>query len=182
MSELYEEGKILESNRLILRPMELSDKVAIFNNICHDKDVIKYYLMGYKETLDEFDFAKLVNFYKQNKMYYLAVVEKESNNVIGMIHLCNLPSVKTPNVEIGYAYGKKYWNKGYATEALNTFIEFLKTKEVHRICAGHLKENTASGRVMQKCGMEYECTKKEEIFYNNRYYDVCYYYLINPNF
>jgi ribosomal-protein-alanine N-acetyltransferase len=51
----------------------------------------------------------------------------------------------------------KYWNQGYTTEAAKAILEFahLKLGECEFI-ACHAIENTASGRVMEKCGFKYE--------------------------
>ena len=56
--------------------------------------------------------------------------------------------------EIGYNLGKKYWGKGYATEAMKRVIEFA-TKELNlsQIVGRYAKENPASGNVMAKLGL-----------------------------
>ena len=41
--------------------------------------------------------------------------------------------------------------------------------------------NIASNRVMEKCGMIYEGTRKDDLYYHDRYWDVMYYYLLNNN-
>jgi len=59
--------------------------------------------------------------------------------------------------EIGYCYGEKFWNKGYASEALIRVISYLFDEigfEV--ICANYMSNNPASGRVMEKLGMKKE--------------------------
>ena len=63
---------------------------------------------------------------------------------------------------MGYCYGSKYWNKGYATEVLQIVIKYLKeTAKVEKITACHLSINPASGKVMKKAGMIYDATLKE---------------------
>ena len=57
--------------------------------------------------------------------------------------------------EIGYHIAQRYTGNGYATEAVRAFLPVMEkalgTGEVYGIC---LKENTASVRVLQKCGFE----------------------------
>ena len=66
------------------------------------------------------------------------------------------------SLELGYCYGSKYWNKGYATEALQIVIKYLReTAKVEKISACHLSINPASGKVMKKGGMIYDATLKE---------------------
>lgn len=55
--------------------------------------------------------------------------------------------------EIGYHVAKKETGKGYATEAVKSFLPVMAQKKklsvIYGVC---LKENTASVRVMEKCG------------------------------
>ncbi len=55
--------------------------------------------------------------------------------------------------EIGYHIAKQFTEHGYATEAVKAFLpamaQKLNIKEVYGIC---LVENTASVRVLEKCG------------------------------
>lgn len=51
--------------------------------------------------------------------------------------------------EVGYWLGKQFWGKGIATRALE---EFLKQVETRPLYAHVAKHNTASRRVLEKCG------------------------------
>lgn len=56
----------------------------------------------------------------------------------------------------------RFWGKGYATEAMREALRFaFFGNGVYRIEAGCLKENIASERVMQKCGLIKEGEYKE---------------------
>jgi len=51
---------------------------------------------------------------------------------------------------------KEYWNNGYATEASMGLLEYgFKTLSLNRIVSSAHVESTASGRVMEKIGMNY---------------------------
>ncbi|MCL2632691.1 MAG: GNAT family N-acetyltransferase, partial [Coriobacteriia bacterium] len=54
------------------------------------------------------------------------------------------------------ALGYNWWNRGIMTEALTALIEYLFDTGFNRIAAIHRVENPASGRVMEKSGMQYE--------------------------
>ncbi len=51
--------------------------------------------------------------------------------------------------EVTYWIGKSYWGKGVATRALREFLGHLKTRPLYARAA---KDNTASIRVLEKCG------------------------------
>ena len=80
------------------------------------------------------------------------VLTREGGENIGYVQLVPIGGGKW---EIGYHIAQRYTGKGYATEAVQAFLpvaaKAVGTDEVHGIC---LKENTASKRVLLKCGFE----------------------------
>ncbi len=51
--------------------------------------------------------------------------------------------------EIGYWIGREYWGKGIATKALSQFLRNVTERPLYAVVAKH---NTASIRVLEKCG------------------------------
>ena len=78
------------------------------------------------------------------------IITNDSGENIGYIQLCKLDD---GTWEIGYHIAKDFTGKGYATEAVKAFlpaiVKKLNINEVYGIC---LAENTASVRVLEKCG------------------------------
>ena len=179
MSELiegfYQDNIVLTGDLVVLRTLTPEDREGIFNNIYHDREVQKYYLAPYVEDYEGFTLEKMVKQYHENHFVVLAIVERSSNKVIGMINQYNQLSFCVHYVEVGYAIGSPYWNKGYVTEALKLFMDYCFSKNVHKVYAGCFSENTASRRVMEKAGMTYEYTRLKELYYHGRYWDVIYY-------
>lgn len=57
-------------------------------------------------------------------------------------------------VGVGYFIRKEHWGCGYTSEALRELLRFaFQEDNVYRVSSGCLKENQASERVMQKCGL-----------------------------
>lgn len=54
--------------------------------------------------------------------------------------------------EVGYWIDRAYWGRGVATRALSAFLRLEKTRPLY---AGVAKHNTASIRVLQKCGFTF---------------------------
>ena len=182
MDITYDASARLETRNLILRAMRYSDADGIFTNIANDREVLRYYIMNYAPSRSDFSLDRTVDFFNSSKRYGFSIVEKSSGEVIGMIHQCSSADEIFRTTEIGYALGRRYWNRGYMTEALDAVINFLFSKGIHKIVCSHIVENAASGRVMQKCGMTPEDgIRKEELFYNGRYCDLKVYYKLNPN-
>ena len=78
------------------------------------------------------------------------IITNDGGKNIGYVQLCQIDD---GSWEIGYHIAKQFTGKGYATEAVKSFLpamaQKLNIKEVYGIC---LAENTASVRVLEKCG------------------------------
>lgn len=55
--------------------------------------------------------------------------------------------------EIGYWFGRPFWGRGFATEALTGFV--AEARLLGDLEAGHFIDNPASGRVLSKGGFAY---------------------------
>lgn len=78
------------------------------------------------------------------------IITNDDGKNIGYIQLCQIDD---GSWEIGYHIAKQFTGHGYATEAVKAFlpvmVQKLNLREVYGIC---LAENTASVRVLKKCG------------------------------
>ncbi|HFK1437054.1 TPA: GNAT family N-acetyltransferase [Bacillus cereus] len=82
------------------------------------------------------------------------VLRKEDDSVLGDIGFKGKPN-EDQTVEIGYGFTEKYWNQGYATEAVKELIDWaFKTGEVETIIAETLLDNYSSMRVLEKLHMK----------------------------
>ncbi|ATI60199.1 GNAT family N-acetyltransferase [Bacillus cereus] len=82
------------------------------------------------------------------------VLRKEDDSVLGDIGFKGKPN-ENQTVEIGYGFIEKYWNQGYATEAVKELIDWaFKTGEVETIIAETLLDNYSSMRVLEKLHMK----------------------------
>ena len=83
--------------------------------------------------------------------FVYAVIRKEDSKNIGYIQLVKIEE----GWEIGYHIAEAFTGNGYATEATNLFLKYLKDntqiKEIYGIA---LASNKASRRVLEKCGFE----------------------------
>lgn len=161
--------RTIETKRLILRKLEISDLEQVYNNWCSDPKVSKYVTWDMHKNIEQT--KEYINFkldlYKKDYRFDWVVVIKETNEVIGEIDAVK-QSLNYNLVELGYCYGSKYWNNGYATEALSAVIKYLKEVAlVEKVTACHISTNPASGRVMQKAGMNYDATLKEYVVDKN---------------
>lgn len=155
----------LETERLLLRKGTISDANQVYENYGKDPLVSKYVV--WNQHLSVEDAVKLMEkwqeSYESKASYKWLVIEKNSQKIIGSITAVKVDE-KNKTVAIGYCYGSKWWNKGYATETLKRVIKFFfEEVGVETIYANHLTSNIASGKVMKKAGMIFEGTLRNRM-------------------
>lgn len=153
----------LETERLILRRIKISDAETAFANWTNDTEVTKYVTWDQHETVEVTKelFTKWEEEYELPHKYRWVVYVKELDTIIGTVDVVH-QSNKQKTCEIGYSYGSKFWGNGYASEALAKTLDFLLNEVGFDLVeARHLVNNPASGRVMEKAGMTYEATLKK---------------------
>ena len=88
-------------------------------------------------------------------------------------------SVLHAHGELGYWIGADHWGQGYATEAALAVLSFaFDTLVLHRIQARHFTRNPASGRVLQKLGMQLEGIHRDAFKRWNVFEDVAVYAML----
>ena len=148
---------ILKTRRLVLRHFYMEDARDVFECWESDADVAKYMFWSSHNDVEktkEWIAFELEQISKKD-WYRFAIVLNETNELIGTGLLYYEDEVSC--WEISYNLGKKYWGKGYTTEAMIEIIK-LASQELHinEIVGRCAKENTASGNVMRKLGFKYE--------------------------
>ncbi len=84
---------------------------------------------------------------------------------------------------LGYWTGPEYWNKGYCTEAGRAVMEFgFEELGMERIFCTHLAHNPASGRVMQKLGMQKEGVLRRHERKWGKFHDLIYYGILKHEY
>ena len=138
----------LETERLVLRRLSIDDSEMMYNNWANDRQVTQYLRWNAHrswgetaETLNEWE-----KHYDDPAFYQWGITDKHTGVLFGTISLFPAP-----------ALGRKWWNKGYATEALCTVRDYwFDTVGADWLAAVHANENIASSAVLQKAGFVYD--------------------------
>lgn len=147
----------LQTKRLLLRPFEKTDVQEVFECWETDPDVARYMFWtshnDIQKTRDWIAFE--LQQIGSDDWYRFALVKKETGELIGTALIYYEEEVAC--WEIGYNLGKKFWGKGYTTEAVREVIAFAHRElGIKEIVGRYAKENPASGNVMKKLGFEFE--------------------------
>ena len=144
-----------ESDRLILRELRLEDAESFFL-LNEDPEVLKYTGdLPFKSIESAREFLENYDHYQKYGFGRWAVILKENNSFIGW---CGLKySIEKDEVDIGFRFFQKYWNKGYASEAASFCIKIGQEKFKIKLIMGRaMKANRASIKVLQKIGLHYD--------------------------
>ncbi len=114
--------------------------------------------------------------------YILAVVLAATEGVIGAAAL-EIRSRQHRSGEIAYVLHPDYWGQGYATEVAHLLVDFgFGTLGLHRVAGTCDPRNTASARVLQKTGMQYEGRLRETLLLRDGWRDSAVYSLLEQDF
>ena len=145
---------LFETDRLIIAEMTMDMAMDVHKNSL-DEDTRRFVSDEVFETLEDAEetLEFLISQYgsTEGPLVY-ALITKDENRNIGYVQLVPVGEGKW---EIGYHVAKPYTCKGYATEAVTAFLPVIAKKVgVDEVYGIRLLENTASERVLEKCGFE----------------------------
>lgn len=106
-----------------------------------------------------------------------AITTAADGELIGAMGLAIKPEHQ--RAELGYWVAVVHWSRGYCTEAAGALLAHaFGPLALNRVEAHHFTRNPASGRVMQKLGMQLEGVHREAIRKWDRYEDLAAYAIL----
>jgi RimJ/RimL family protein N-acetyltransferase len=152
---------LLTTERLVLRPFELSDAPKI-QQLAGDPNIANGTINvphPYDDGVAGQWIGKNIAGWQSQKSAIFAITLKSNDRLVGCIGLHN---IENETAQLGYWIGVPYWGKGYCTEAATRIVEFgFKRLNLQRLYARHLSRDSAPGKVMQKIGMRHITTKSD---------------------
>lgn len=150
--------KTIETDRLILRKFVLTDAETMYKNWAKDGEVTRYLTWPAHSSLEVS--KHVISLWEEESKiesnYQWCIELKATKEAIGSIGVVHKEE-DIEAIEIGYCIGQAYWGQGIMAEALKKLIAyFFGEVGVNRIVAKHDTNNPASGKVMVKCGLQYE--------------------------
>jgi ribosomal-protein-alanine N-acetyltransferase len=150
--------RVLETERLIVRHMEMSDVTALAS-VFGDPDVMRFG-DGVKtnEWVREWLRRCIEDVEPNIGVAPWAVDEKHDSQTIGYCGLFYFPDIRGQSeIEIGYRLARDYWGRGLATEAVCAIRDYaFYMLKIPRLIAMIDPHNTASINVAEKAGFVYE--------------------------
>lgn len=149
--------KSYDQSRIFLKQLFPNDASSSYLGWLHDEEINKYlHLDSLPQSISDLSLY-LADVQASPNTYMFGIYDK-----INMMHIGN---IKLGGIDWKHLYGdvglligeKKYWNKGFATEALTLLCEFaFNNLSLFKLIAGIHEENVASIKVFNKAGFKIE--------------------------
>lgn len=149
---------VIETERLLLREIEMEDADAMFE-LDSDPEVHKY--IDNEPVTSKEQIHGVIRFirqqYQTNGIGRWAVVRKSDKRFIGWAGLKIEQEDYNGHgwhIDLGYRLMPNCWGHGYATEAARAWTDYaFRVMRAEKVCALVEKANTASVHVLEKVGM-----------------------------
>ena len=146
----------LESERLLIRPFQLGDEVAMYE--LNSNPIVQKYtgdtLVKSVEQAKDILTNVVLKDYKDHGYGRLAVIYKPNNKLIGFTGIKYLPEADGQS-DLGYRFLPEYWGKGIATESSKMSLKFgFEKLNLKKIIGFTEIENSASTHVLEKIGFK----------------------------
>lgn len=149
---------VIETERLLLTPLKLSDAERIFHGWTSDPRVTKFMTYTTHKSAEETEewLKSVVSNARDEgcKHFDTGIRLKENEKLIGSCGVYYKPEFD--RWSLGYNIAFDYWHKGYTSEAMKALVDYLSGIGIKRFIADHATDNPNSGRVMEKIGMKFD--------------------------
>lgn len=183
MLKIPVELPVIDTARLRLRPFTLDDAAEV-QRYAGDFDVARMTTsipFPYEDGMAEQWIGTHKTALASGSELVWAIEHVEDERLVGAIGVTLDQELLAG--EVGYWVGKPYWNQGYATEATMAIVVFgFEELGLHRLYARHFTDNPASGRVMEKAGMQYEGTLRHVYRNGDDWRDFAHYSILEDEY
>ncbi len=143
---------ILETVRMILRPISVEEAEVVFNGWTSDEEVARFMRWSIHTSVNETRaWLEYENENISDDNYNWGFELKSMSQLIGSGGLTY--SREHQCYELGCNFMKNHWGNGYATEVTKEILEFAKNVlKVSKVFCCHALENTVSEKIVKKLG------------------------------
>lgn len=145
---------LLTTDRLILRPLQLSDATKI-QQLAGNEDIANGTISvphPYSDGMAGKWIGKHLAGWLTQHSAIFAITLKSNHQLIGC---AGIENIQDGSGQLGYWIGVPYWGNGYCTEAVERIKEFgFKKMQLEHIYGRHAKSCDRPANVMLKIGMQ----------------------------
>ena len=155
--------KEIETKRLFFKQLTSFESVSFFE-IVGDPEVMKFWIGGADNNIEESEkrIIEINNHWEKHGFGDWGIFEKQSETLIGFAGLHYIQNMD--DVNIGYAFKKSEWGKGFAYETCQFIINHaFNSLKLKKVAAVIWPQNKVSIKLIEKCGFQFQ----ENTIWNN---------------
>ena len=174
---------ILQTERLTLRRLMVRDDADMYE-YSKNKEVTEYLTWdAHPDVAYTREYLQyLGSHYNIGDFFDWAVVLDSEDKMVGTCGFTRF-DYNNNSGEIGYVINPAYWGRGIAVEAVNAVMEFgFESLRLNRIEAKFIEGNSASMRVMEKAGMQFEVYNRRAMLIKGEYKTIGVYSILRDEY
>lgn len=171
---------VLETQRLLLRPLEESDAVATHEAL-GDPEAMRFW-----DSLPSADLAETALRIRQSREASptwhaaFAVTRREDNRMVGMVNY-HARNPGNRRLAVGWIVARPWWRQGIMREAMPALLEYcFDTLATHRVEAHIEPDNIPSVRLAEVLGFTREGLMRDWLFVGGEPRSVYLYAMLRP--
>jgi [ribosomal protein S5]-alanine N-acetyltransferase len=171
----------LQTNRLFLRPVAVSDAPALFE-ARGDAEVMRYWDWPAQKDVAAVEkvFAEHIPELASETTKWWAVALSPDGPAVGECDLSEI-DIHHGRAEVGFLFARRHWGHGYACEAMERVIDYgFHDLGLQRLWARCHDGNAASVRLLEKLGFSYEGRLRSHILRDGARRDCLIYGRLRP--
>ena len=145
--------KPIETERLIIRPIKITDSRLIFD-LLNSEGWLKF--IGDRNVKTIIEAENYIQNILDKKNFFYSIIElKATQQSVGIITFLYRDNQQFP--DIGFAILPEFEKKGYAFEAAKKYLEEIANeKQTHKVIAITLPDNSKSIKLIERLGLSCE--------------------------
>ena len=159
-----------------LRILTEADEAALLDLLTNDRIKLTYMLPDFPCREDAIPLARKLMLLSREDNRFVRGMEQDGI----LVGFLNDVEIKDGSIELGYVIHPAHHGHGYMTEALGLAIRGLHHKGYTEVICGAVEGNTASLRVMEKCGM-IKSEHSDTLQYRGKTHRCLYYTAVKEN-
>ena len=164
---------LIETERLVLRPMRMSDADDLFDVFSHPKAMKYWSTLPYTEIAQMQ--AHITESLAADPQTNAEFAVEHKGRVIGKAGFWKIP-------EIGYLLHPDHWRNGFGSEILQALIAYgFEERGFDHIVADVDPDNVASIKLLTRVGFEESGREKNTIEIGGKWFDSVYFRLNNED-
>lgn len=176
----------LETERLVLRSLNISDTELLYDFLTRNAEFFKPWSPKYEQDYFDIEHHRnrllKIETETETQIKFGFFIKDDLKKLIGTVSFSNI--IKGPFLScfLGYRTDEKANGKGYTTEAIKRGIEYVFSElKLHRIEANIMPSNIASVRVIEKLGFVMEGLSHNYLKINGKWEDHLRYVLLSKS-